>query len=344
MKKRIISAILAAIMIMLMLPALSGCGDSGEYPVTVAGVSIEERPEKIVCLSVPYTQIIVDMGYTDLLAGRSAECELAEVQALPSCGTAEKPSLEVIAEMGADLLIVDTASPTETLTQINELGITVLQLVPPTSRTAFSNLYRCIGTAMNGAETGYIDGDNAAKKILIQLDDVERAVMSETPMNVCIFTNAGLSGCITGDDLASMLIELAGGFNIAIEATDGFLDLESIALSDPDVILCPPGCESEVRSKRDLEGCSALTNNRIFAYDTSKFDSYGYELVLATWELARLIHPNVIDPSMLPNGAVDYYPTYENSVMTGEEYEEYLEQMNAALEESEDVEGGEDGE
>jgi|GEM_PF-1632880 len=344
MKRRIISAALAILCLVTALLPLSACGSEekeavGTYPVSVAGVTLQEQPQVITCLSVNYSEIIVDIGYANMLDGRPGDCDLPQLQAAAPCGTADKPSVDAIINLGTDLLIVDTVTDIETLKQLEAAGITILQLIEPNTRTGLLNLYRCIGTAMNGNGAGYDAGEAAAQNILTQLDSIERAVMFETPVNVCLFTNFDLNTCITGDMLSSYLIEIAGGFNVAIEAMNGNIDLdarETIIASSPDIILCPIGAENKVRSQRDMEKCGALENNRIYGYDTSKFNSYGNDLVLAAWELAHLFHPSVITADMLPYGAVDYYPDYEGTVIqtTEEEYEQMLAEQQAALEDN----------
>lgn len=342
MIKKIIAVTLAVLTLLSMF-TLAGCGKddskqkSGTYPVSVAGVTIEKQPQVITCLSNNYASIIVDMGYANLLDGRPGNCELPQLQAAAPCGTADKPSVDAIINLGTDLLIVDTVTPLETLHQLANAGITILQLIEPNTRTGFLNLYRCIGTAMNGNGVGYDDGEAAAQKILTQLDSIERAVMFETPVNVCIYTNHNLTECITGDMLASYLIEIAGGFNVAIEAINGGIDMEvqeTIIASSPDIILCPMGSENKVRSQRDMEKCGALANNRIYGYDTFRFSTLGNDLVLAAWELAHLFHPSVITADKLPYGAIDYYPDYEGTVIvtTEEEYNQMLEQQQADAE------------
>lgn len=327
MKRRIISIIVAVALCLGSLCALGGCGGeeetTGTFPVNVAGITINEQPEVIACLSVGYSEAIVDIGYASMLDGRPGDCELPQLQAAAPCGTSEKPSVDAIINLGTDLLIIDSDTPTEGFEALEAAGVTVLTLIKPTTRTGYLNLYRCLGTAINGNGKGYEDGEAAAQNILTQLDSVERAVMFETPVNVCIFTSSTLASSITGDSLASYLIELAGGFNVCIESVDGFCDLQTVIISDPEVILCPEGCENAVLAQRRLEGCRAIPNdkktrNRVYAYDLSKFDSYGNDLVLATWELARLFHPEVIAASQLPYGAVDYMPDYSDVISVGD--------------------------
>ena len=332
--RRVAAVVLALAVVCAGLAGLTACGDADNFPVTVAGVLIEERPQVVACISNAYTQVIVDMGYATMLDGRAGDCEIPEVKDAEACGTADAPSADVILALGVDLLICYLNAPTETLAALSEQGVTVLQLIPPATRTAFSNLYRCIGSAINGATDGYKDGNTAAQNVLIRLDDVERAVMGETVVNVVIFTSSSLTQGVTGDMLGSVIIELAGGFNIAIEETGGNVNLDNIARSDPDVVLCAAGTENVVRSRRELEDSGALYYNRVYAYDISKFSAYGNDLVMAAWELARLFHPEVVTQDKLPADAIDYIPDFSDAVLDPEENEAYESSIAAATETS----------
>ena len=90
--------------------------------------------------------------------------------------------------------------------------------------------------------------------------------------------------------------------------------METIIASSPDVILCPIGTENKVRAQRDLEKCGAHMDNRIYGYNTVRFNSLGNDLVIAAWELAHLFHPSVVTSEMLPYEATDYYPNFEGKI------------------------------
>ncbi|MBQ6797252.1 MAG: ABC transporter substrate-binding protein [Clostridia bacterium] len=340
MKKRITAAMLAAVMLFLCAFVSAGCGsdedsfltscdDSANFPVTINAVRIEERPKRVVCTSSKHTDIAIELGYAKYIVGKPYEYAASAVSDASEVGTNDNPSLEIIAGLEADLVIVDEMIPEESLTALVDSGVPVLQLGTPRDRMSFRNTYSCIGAALGGARDGQNAAIKKAESILISLDDIERLVSSEPTSYVCIFTNSGLSSYITGDDITTMCIELAGGFNVAIEGKNGVFSLDQVSRGDPDVILCPAGSQPTVRSKRVLNSCSAVTGNRIYDFDVSKFNCCDSQLIVATWELARLLHPNIVTKEMLPKGAIDYY-VYTSSVMTQEEYDALQSQLAEA--------------
>lgn len=340
MKKRIIAAMLAAVTLLSCAFVCVGCGDGGNssftscsdaanFPVTINGIRIESRPQRVVCTSPKHTDIIIELGYAKQLIGKPYEYDSAAVSDASEVGTNDNPSLEIIAGLDADLIIVDEFIPAESLTALTDSGVNVLQLNTPRDRMSFRSVYSCVGAALGGARDGQNGALKKAESILISLDDIERLVSSEPTAYVCIFTNSGLSSYVTGDDITNMCIELAGGFNVAVEGQNGVFSLDQVSRGDPDVILCPAGSQPTVRSKRVLNSCSAVTGNRIYDYDASKFSCCDSQLIIATWELARLLHPNIVTSEMLPKGAVDYY-VYTSSVMTQEEYDALQSQLAEA--------------
>ena len=221
-----------------------------------------------------------------------------------------------IENLEPDLVILQTGAKQEDVDKLRDDGYKVLLLKPAVDRLSFRNLYACIGAAMEGARTGQEKGLAAAEKILISLDDIERLTLSENKVNTVIFTDEYVTKCVTGDDITSMCIDLAGGFNVNIDKTGSAVVIDDIALSNPGVILCLEGTEALLHSKRELGITDAFKNNRIYTYDVSKFNSLGSNLIVATWELARILHPDLITPDMLPDGAINYI--VDNSIVTFE--------------------------
>ena len=310
MFKRFVSAALCLALLMCCIPMLSGCDETKigaeEYPLTVSGVTIESEPKRVVCASALLTEVIVEIGLEGSLVGRPFDCELPETISLPAVGTASSPSSSAIINLEPDLVILDRSAPEEELQKLADAGITVLVLDIAIDRLSFRNLYACIGAAINGAVTGQEQGIAAAERILIALDDIERATMSEEPVNVVVFTDENIRKVITGQHIATMCIELAGGFNLCIDQDTDDALLNEIAPSNPGVLLCIEGTEALLRSKRELLNSDAFADNRVHTYDSGKFNTLGSGLITATWEMARILHPTLITPDMLPEGAINY--------------------------------------
>jgi iron complex transport system substrate-binding protein len=99
----------------------------------------------------------------------------------------------------------------------------------------------------------------------------------------------------------SVLIDLAGGANVAAEITGwGQFSLERLVAVDPQVILfgsgtfVPTTAES-LAARPGWGATSAVADGRVHAIDTNWVDRPGPRLVEALEAMARVIHPELFD-------------------------------------------------
>lgn len=315
------------------------------FPCVINGVAFDSRPKRVVCVSRPLTEIIAEIGLTRTLVGRPFDCDSPKVEKIPAVGSSGQPSVDLVLEQNPDLVIIDNFTPKEAVDALMEKEVKLLYVVLPFDRMGFRDAYACVGAVMGGARTGQRRGLAAADKILIALDDVERATMANPIQNVCIMYEGDDFSIryITGDAIGSLCIQQAGGRNVANEGLQGRFRIKrskpgepDVLSGDPDIILCPDDVRGQVRSNRDLLVTSAIRDSRIYSFDVSKLSSMDSNLILATWELARMLHPALITPEIMPAGAVDYFvPTL--AVMNQEEMEQFVRDKEADEESGSDV-------
>ena len=96
--KRILSIALALCMLLSCAVVFTACSGekSGEYPVTVGGVTIEKEPKNIVVLNDVHADIISYIGYDIKMVGRSAECDQDFLSIVPAVGSAASPDVVAI--------------------------------------------------------------------------------------------------------------------------------------------------------------------------------------------------------------------------------------------------------
>jgi iron complex transport system substrate-binding protein len=94
------------------------------------------------------------------------------------------------------------------------------------------------------------------------------------------------------------LIELAGGVNIASEASSAYprLSLEDVIAHDPECIVFPVGAEEGIPADEQQEWrrwsqLSAVKHNRLIAVPSVLIDRPGPRLVEGLELLAKAIHP-----------------------------------------------------
>ena len=119
---------------------------------------------------------------------------------------------------------------------------------------------------MNGGKTGYTAAQRAAESSLLSVDEVARLVPEQTtPPTACYLyelTSAEQAKAVTGDMLASKLMEYAGLTNNFSDSTGGTVDIESLTNGNPDYIFCAPGLKDSITAT--YPDLNAVKNNRIY--------------------------------------------------------------------------------
>lgn len=337
MRRRLFCLILSALIACACL-ATSACGKSegasarSNWPVQSGEVTLESAPMRVVCLSNNVTEIACAIGYSSQLVGRAYDCDYYQVAALTACGTAASPSVSAIKALEPDLIITDPSTPEEILFELSQTDIIIMDKA--TSRTSLIDLYENIGTIFGGNSIGREKGRYTVNEILMKLDDIARLVYKEEEVYVCIILNDAVTQCATGDTLTEMLIEMAGGLNAATDGKNNNFDLEDLRDADPDVLVCPYDSLSSMYAKREILETTAMQTQQLYGFDADLLSVQCYDMIEAVWRLAHILHPDIITEDIMPADYVDEKESYDH-FMTGEEYEEYLRQKEAAEAEKE---------
>lgn len=292
MKK--IAAIILCIVILMTLPV--SCGkDEGmsDYPFSLAGIKFTEKPQKVVPLSPSFLEIIYYMQLNSTVAGRSDDSLVEEAENRPTFGTQSEPDVDKLISEQIEVVICDTDLPEEASTALLNAGIKVVKLNPATNRATLKQLYANLGAIMAGAQTGKVRGEAAADNILIAMDDVQRTYGGEeNPVTVCMIYDTGVIKVATGDTMMNLVIECAGGINIALDAEGYQFDNSLFKIADPEFIICPEGVGYDLRRNSEYQDLQAFRNRRIYEIDKKMLNYQGDSLLELTQKVAELIHPN----------------------------------------------------
>jgi len=220
---------------------------------------------------------------------------------LPSVGGWANPSLEKLAALGPDLVLVDDGEGPFVEDSFRKLGLR-LMLAP--TRTV-QDVYRAM------AELGQVTGhrQQAARLIAATREGLARVAQRTAgpvrPKVVLIIdrtpgTLRDLYTATTGGFLAQ-LVEIAGGRMGAPPAKNGYgrLSNEDLLASDPDVILDlthePTNRFSggQVEAWREMPELKAVRTGRVYGVN-QEFVTHASQRMVQTADLfARLIHPEV---------------------------------------------------
>jgi len=265
-------------------------------------VALAAPAQRIVSLAPSNTEILFAIGAGPQLVGRDELSDYpADAAEVTSIGTTFGAlNTEAIVSLQPDLVLAADITPPEQVAALEALGLTVYVLPNPSD---FGGLYANLRRA--GELTGHQD---EAGQLSTQLQARVEAVVERTGAadRLRLFYEADgadpTAPWTTGrGTFQSVLIDLAGGTNVAAEITGwGQFSLEQLVAVDPQVIVFGSGSfvPTTVDSLAARPGwgtITAITDGRVFAIDTNWVDRPGPRLVEALEAMARVIHPELFN-------------------------------------------------
>ena len=260
--------------------------------------SILLAQQRVVSLAPSATEMLYAMGWGDRVVGVTKYCHYpAEARKKPQVGSYLRPSLEAIAALKPDLIILDP-----TTTKINLPGVAVAAIERRdlvAIERSISNIAKAMG-----------DPTRSAALIERMRRDLQliRTRNQGRPKRKAMFVVGRNPGQLTGfvvvgrDSYLNELIALAGGENIFADAPISYpkISTEEILARQPDVIIdmgdmadtdaVPAGHLAQVRALyRKLPQVAAVKHGRVFAVASDIFVVPGPRVVEAAREFERMI-------------------------------------------------------
>ncbi len=295
MRKRVLTAFLA--LCLLILTACSQIGtlvsevtNPGEFPVEIEGVTIAARPSRVAVLSASLADVVLALGRETQLAAVPADCGQ---KALSTLQKVDPANTQAVVDLAPDLVLLD-ASQSGLAGPLTEAGLTVLPLAPAVDREDFERLYAQVSSALAGGGAGYDDGITVAQDVFTTLDDINRIVPKEKVVTACYLYDTE-SAAVTGDMLASTVMNYAGVTNIFRSLSGGVYDFDSLRVSNPDVIFCAPGVQETLLSDSRFANFVAVKNHRVFELDPSLVQWQGRTVVTLAYEISAAAFPELLE-------------------------------------------------
>ena len=343
MKRRFFAMILC---VLLLLSAFSGCSSvkgivqnvaaGGEFPVEVAGVTISGRPQKAVVLSPSLADVVLALGYETQLAAGSEECTQDSLRSLSKVNGNDP---QAVVALTPDLVLAESFSA-NMKEALEDAGVPALAISPATDREDFERLYAQVSQAFAGGGPGYDAGIQTAQSIFTTLDDINRIVPKEKVITACYLYDLNGSA-VTGDMLGSVIMSYAGVTNVFKSLSGGTYEFESLRISNPDAIFCPPGLANQIRQDGRFEGFRAVQSGKIFEMEPSLMEWQGRTVVTTAYEISAACFPELLenssekatDPtdeidsavdSMLVSSALEADTTHYETLQQGDQNEDVL--------------------
>ncbi|MFK8025515.1 MAG: hemin ABC transporter substrate-binding protein [Ilumatobacter sp.] len=196
--------------------------------------------------------------------------------ALPQIGYQRALAPEpILAHEPSIVLATDIAGPTETLEDLERLGVEVAMIDVPSSAAGPGEKIRAVAEALDVAEVGA----ELAAVVDAQIADAASRVVgaSQTPRVAALYVRGQNVQLLLGEGSGiDWLIDAAGGIDIADElgvVENAPINAEALVLAAPDVVILPQGGLDSVGGLDGLLGVAGIAETpagqqlRIFAYD-----------------------------------------------------------------------------
>ncbi|MFR1215208.1 MAG: peptidoglycan-binding protein [Acutalibacteraceae bacterium] len=190
-------------------------------------------------------------------------------------------------------LVVDEAPTEQQTAALQAQGIQVLAISPAKSRDDCKRLYREVGSAMVGGNTGYTKGEKACDNVFYTLDDITRLVPSTgTQYTACYLYD--LEGhAATGNSLFGSLISYAGFFNSFGNELNNEIDINTLQVANPYYIFCATGLKEQLEQSENFKNLDAVKNGRVYEMDPSLMQRQGNTMLDTVTTMLKHVYPEL---------------------------------------------------
>jgi len=281
-------------------PTPAATGESAvSYPLTItdssgAEIIIEREPKTIISAAPGITEIIYALGAEDKLVARTDYCDYPEeVSGIESIGSITTPDIERIVEIDPDLVIASTHFGNENAATLAEMGITVLALFEQESLEGSYTIIEKTGQALNRG----VQAAGIIEEMQAVVNEVAASVEGLEAPSVYYVVGFGEYGDHTagGDTFIGMIIEMAGGYNIANNVEGWSYNLESLLEADPAIVIVSTGTKKSFETTVGYSELTAVKEGNIYEIDTNMLDRQGVRNAQGLKALAEIFHPEVFE-------------------------------------------------
>ncbi|UQU64703.1 ABC transporter substrate-binding protein [Couchioplanes caeruleus] len=290
MTRRIVTAAIAVTALLL-----GGCGGGGSdgdagqpaasasgaaYPATAGGVTLEERPEKIVSLAPTATEMLfaIDAG-SQVVAVDDQSTYPPEAPRSDLSGF--KPNAEAIAAKNPDLVVVSD-DLNKIVDQLTKLKIPVL--FAPAAKT-LDDTYGQI--AQLGTLTGHpAEAAALTGRMRADIDKIVKGVPARSAPLTYYYELDPTYYTVTSQTFVGSIFAMVGLKNVADGAKTAYpqLSQEALVSADPDMIFladskCCAQSPATVRARKGWSGVTAVKTGQVVALDDDIASRWGPRVV-----------------------------------------------------------------
>lgn len=250
-------------------------------------IVLAREPRRIVSLAPSITETLFALGLGDRVVGVTSFCDYPPQAAqIEKVGDTLRPSLEKIAALRPDLVIISTSSQLEGLfRKLDELGIPVYVSNPRSLDGILSSIER-VGQVAGAAE----NARRLTSEMRARIQAVRARVAGRARPRVLLIL--GTQPLITAgaNTFVNDLIWEAGGVSISSGEKEDYpqFSLEAALARRPEVIFLQAGRE---QLPERLKQTPAFASGRVFHIDDALILRPGPRIVEGLEQMAAKIHP-----------------------------------------------------
>ncbi len=296
--KRIISVLLAAVMVCTAAVIFAGCGD-GNYPVTVANITIDKEPEAIVVLDPSAADIISYMNYDGKIVGRSTEVDQSYLSVAPDFGAAAEPDVNSIINSGAQVVFAGDKINDDAVKQLQEKKIQVIKMSLADTPKELETNYLTIGKILGGAVTGLEKGTSSYEKLIEHMEKLKIEVSSSTTSGALetacyLYVDDGSLRVMTSGTYVDMLIGYTGAVNVAVNIIDGNVEVNTLRIANPNYIFySDEQTLNAIQSDDVLSKLTAVTSGKALQVSEKDITRQGLTALATLEKMIGFMHPEL---------------------------------------------------
>ena len=296
--KRIISVLLAAVMVCTAAVIFAGCGD-GNYPVTVANITIDKEPEAIVVLDPSAADIISYMNYDGKIVGRSTEVDQSYLSVAPDFGAAAEPDVNSIINSGAQVVFAGDKINDDAVKQLQEKKIHVIKMSLADTPKELETNYLTIGKILGGAVTGLEKGTSSYEKLIEHMEKLKIEVSSSTTSGALetacyLYVDDGSLRVMTSGTYVDMLIGYTGAVNVAVNIIDGNVEVNTLRIANPNYIFySDEQTLNAIQSDDVLSKLTAVTSGKALQVSEKDITRQGLTALATLEKMIGFMHPEL---------------------------------------------------
>ena len=264
-------------------------------------VTLPAPAQRVVSLAPSNTEILFAIGAGSQVVGRDMFSDYPEEAAglADVGGSMGQYDTEAIVSLEPDLVLAAGITSPETVSALEELGLTVFVLGNPlTLEDMYANLKTVAVLTGHEAEADALVADLQAR---VEAVDAALADVTDRP-TVFYELSADPSAPWTAGpgSFVDLLIQRAGGENVAaaLDAPWGQMSLEDLLVIDPDFILLGDSIWGEspetVAARPGWEALGAVQSGNVLPFNDNLVSRPGPRLVDGLEALAKIFHPDLL--------------------------------------------------